>query len=618
MLNSPFDSIDPSFLGDQFDSRADKVRSVSEFSTDPVTLQRVLLNIVRLFGVTVKQILDGHDGDIDSDAFGSLSFITGHRGAFGGSGSGSDLAGSRVSIASHRSLVEMNISVRIKYIFLETYPSTLKKLEDILLSSDMDNELRAIIHNTRGLRAGLFVPNSVMEILIKRHILKLEAPALQCVDAVHHELLRLVEQILTNPGSPIHSFPQLSEWIATTANEVLESCKLMATQEVKRLIKMETAYINTGHPDFLARGGIANWLHEERRRLKREGSSEASHKHILRRPLTSGHKQGYLTKLGGTRKNWKKRWFVLKDATLSFFESESDASEKGSFSLLDCIIRDMTTKKIYPPKATYAGEEDYFGQDDVRGKQHAFEIIHCEGSVLFRNHRNLVVFAETEKEKNEWIRLLSDGVEWIRAHQDAKAAVATPPQSPPPMDGHPAPPVPPPRAIKSKSGLGGAKQPTKTPASQLGVLPQVPDQLYASDLNDTQSRTFPGNPIAPTTDESEDEAELMSSADDNTISLLRLLLHSYFMIVRKHIQDLVPKAIMLMMVNRLKNDLHSVLTGKILVNEDQHQKGSGGTKVNVLHLLEESEDVRVERQQKVQMLRMVRDALAVIDKDVQL
>ena len=33
-------------------------------------------------------------------------------------------------------------------------------------------------------------------------------------------------------------------------------------------------------------------------------------------------KEGYLTKLGGRVKNWKRRWFVLRDGKLYYYKTE--------------------------------------------------------------------------------------------------------------------------------------------------------------------------------------------------------------------------------------------------------------------------------------------------------
>jgi hypothetical protein len=44
-------------------------------------------------------------------------------------------------------------------------------------------------------------------------------------------------------------------------------------------------------------------------------------------------KSGFLTKEGGTYRNWRKRHFVLKGTTLSYYKNEGDPQPKGSIDL---------------------------------------------------------------------------------------------------------------------------------------------------------------------------------------------------------------------------------------------------------------------------------------------
>ena len=50
-------------------------------------------------------------------------------------------------------------------------------------------------------------------------------------------------------------------------------------------------------------------------------------------------KSGYLTKLGGKLKTWRKRYFVLRDGTLSYWKSQVSAGVTGSGDSL--IIRQL-------------------------------------------------------------------------------------------------------------------------------------------------------------------------------------------------------------------------------------------------------------------------------------
>ena len=40
--------------------------------------------------------------------------------------------------------------------------------------------------------------------------------------------------------------------------------------------------------------------------------------------------RGYLIKMGGKIKSWKKRWFVLRQSKLMYFENDSEEKLKGT------------------------------------------------------------------------------------------------------------------------------------------------------------------------------------------------------------------------------------------------------------------------------------------------
>ncbi len=50
------------------------------------------------------------------------------------------------------------------------------------------------------------------------------------------------------------------------------------------------------------------------------------------------YREGFLTKQGHKRKNWKKRWFVLKDNELSYYEQRGDEDAKGRIPLDDPTV----------------------------------------------------------------------------------------------------------------------------------------------------------------------------------------------------------------------------------------------------------------------------------------
>lgn len=571
IMESPFKALDSSFTG-----------NVKLDPTDSATQQSLALNILRMFGSAIKTLIDGHDGDIKNDPFNTLGVLS----------SPSSPGSEQKSAPSGRNLAELSSSVRIKYIFQETFPSALLSLESRLLSSYYDEEIRTMIHNVRGLRAGLFTPDSVFELLIKRHIASLESPTLACVDMVHRELVKMIQNVLEGPNSPIKMFPNLKKWMLNNANWVLEQCRDPTIAEVKRLIEMELAYINTSHPDFLGRKGLAQWITEEkkeRKKLRKSGITSGA--------SFSGHKEGWLQKMGGSRKNWKKRWFVLKDGEVLFYESATDKNPKGSFSLSECCIRDLETSEIFPHSSENSIPEDatigsIASEDKVKDGKLSFEIYTSSGEVLFRNHKKLVLQAESEGSKDEWIKVLSGTI----LHLEQLGNQQPKPQSP---NSKSKPKLPPP--VKPKPA---ALRPPTPPRAEPGTLASLPEKLYVSDWKSNSKESL--TPELAGGDDSE-----LSSSDDTTVTLVRILIHSYFQIIRKHVQDLVPKAIMLLMVSKVKQELPAVLMSKILRNVDEN-----GRKLEIGKLLEESDGAREDRAAKMKMCKMLQEALAVINSDV--
>merc|ERR1712203_268193 len=72
-------------------------------------------------------------------------------------------------------------------------------------------------------------------------------------------------------------------------------------------------------------------------------------------------KEGWLWKQGGRYKSWKRRWFILNDNCLYYFEFTTDKEPRGIIPLENIKIREVTD----------------------RSKSHCFELF-CEGNEVIK------------------------------------------------------------------------------------------------------------------------------------------------------------------------------------------------------------------------------------------
>lgn len=56
-------------------------------------------------------------------------------------------------------------------------------------------------------------------------------------------------------------------------------------------------------------------------------------------------KQGYLWKKGGSRRNWKFRWFILKPRIMYYFNNEKDKKLLGTVSLVNCTVGTVNIRR---------------------------------------------------------------------------------------------------------------------------------------------------------------------------------------------------------------------------------------------------------------------------------
>jgi len=116
----------------------------------------------------------------------------------------------------------------------------------------------------------------------------------------------------------------------------------------------------------------------------------------------SPEREGWLMKQGGSWKSWKRRWFVLSDRCLYYFQHTAETAPKGIIPLENIAVRPL---------------------DDKDGKQWAFEIYNeagdivkgCKtdssGTVVQGNHHHYRMSAASEEDRDLWMNCIRDSIE---------------------------------------------------------------------------------------------------------------------------------------------------------------------------------------------------------------
>ncbi|KIK14779.1 hypothetical protein PISMIDRAFT_116442 [Pisolithus microcarpus 441] len=128
-------------------------------------------------------------------------------------------------------------------------------LASIDSTANLDNQdIRTAIRNSTGPRPSLFVPEAAFDLLVKPQIKLLEAPSLRCVELVYEELVKICHNCTS---TELEHFPRLHAQLIECVSELLRERLGPTSEYAQSLIEIQAAYINTNHPTFIAGSAAA-------------------------------------------------------------------------------------------------------------------------------------------------------------------------------------------------------------------------------------------------------------------------------------------------------------------------------------------------------------------------
>ncbi|XP_030207398.1 cytohesin 4b isoform X3 [Gadus morhua] len=109
-------------------------------------------------------------------------------------------------------------------------------------------------------------------------------------------------------------------------------------------------------------------------------------------------REGWLLKLGGRVKTWKRRWFILTDNCLYYFEYTADKEPRGIIPL-----ENLCVKEVHYPRKPYCLE---MTNPNSRGQRIKACKTETDGRVVEGKHQSYTICAASADERDSWIEAI--------------------------------------------------------------------------------------------------------------------------------------------------------------------------------------------------------------------
>jgi len=118
----------------------------------------------------------------------------------------------------------------------------------------------------------------------------------------------------------------------------------------------------------------------------------------------SPEREGWLLKQGGSWKTWKRRWFVLNDRCLYYFQHTAENVPKGIIPLENVRVRAVEDGSK-DSKTEWAFEIYSETNDIIKGCK-----TDSSGTVVQGNHKYYRMSANSQEDRDEWIEAIQDSI----------------------------------------------------------------------------------------------------------------------------------------------------------------------------------------------------------------
>ncbi|KAG0270122.1 Dynamin- GTPase protein [Actinomortierella ambigua] len=451
----------------------------------------------------------------------------------------SDFVAAIDGTSSEISTKELCGGARIYYIFNNVFGSALDSVNACENLTVQD--IRTAIRNSTGPRPSLFVPEIAFDLLVKPQIKLLEPPSLRCVELAYEELVKICHNC---GGKELLRFPRFHAKLIEVVSDLLRERLGPTSEYVESLIAIQRSYINTNHPDFIGGSGAMNAIDRAAQKKKRDMDRT--------RRLSSQSAVGG-SGVGATAS--------ANDASSPV--TRDDASEKSVTATLNNLSvhergPERERERLHPNQSNNSSSttlNSHQQQHNIAAGMSALSNgpIHAGPNGASKDKFFNYFFGASQQDHQQ--------------HQQQQ-------QQQQRMDrtGHP----------QGPPGHNVAKE---------MVMPKT--------VLDGEPLDF-DRKLDHMTDN--DEFAQLSEREDMETQLIRSLIVSYFNITRKSIQDLVPKAVMHLLVNHSREHVQNRLVATLYKEELFNE------------LLQEDDNLSAERAKCKDMLDVFKSAFNIINE----
>ncbi|OMJ28646.1 Dynamin-related protein DNM1 [Smittium culicis] len=468
---------------------------------------------------------------------------------------------------------ELSGGARLYYIFQNIYASGLENINPVInLTND---DIRTAIRNSSGTRASLFVPELAFQLLIKPLIKSLEPPSQRLVQLAYEELIKISNSCDTNE---LRRFPKLHAKVINVVSQLLRERVQPTSAYVESLISIERAYINTNHPDFIGGAGALSELQKRAERKKRDLA-----KNMLINSAQNNQKNS----------NFGKRIGIKSNSNDSKLDDDHDYTESSDNDGVD----NSDTENGFNSRSNIPNQSLRNRSNISDAKNGNPNNTHGPNNIanLRDNRFNKQGHNAQDPPPNFFSAFFGNESAGNPGNKGSKLNNSNYGQNQANQV----------NGMANKSNLRGSSghdytssykyQPSEIPIpslqntnSQYHIQNQQDGYDSHGNPNRTRNISIVSGSHSLQGQESIDDTALfitqklnsnlsLNERDELETTLIRLLITSYFQIVRKQVMDLVPKAIMHFLVNeavenlqnRLVEELYSESIAQDLMQEDQ-------------------------------------------------